>query len=102
MLPALQVWVDGVFMGQSGRPDGLMFHGWAGAGKGGWNETPGSAMFTYLLCRCVERGLIPKDKFGPVIGRAYKGLLTKCVRNTDGFYNLIDRPETDWETSVKG
>lgn len=57
---------------------------------GNWNETSGSAMFTYLLCRSVERGLIPESEFGPVIDKAYKGLLTKCVMNTDGFYNLLD------------
>lgn len=57
---------------------------------GNWNETSGSAMFTYLLRRSVDRGLIPADEFDPAIDKAYEGLLTKCIRNTDGFYNLID------------
>lgn len=57
---------------------------------GNWNETSGSAMFTYLLQRCVDRGFIPADEYQPVIDKAYDGLLTKCIRNSDGFYNLFD------------
>ena len=58
--------------------------------EGNWNETSGSAMFTYLLQRCVDRGLVPASEYQPVIDRAYDGLLSKCIRNTDGFYNLTD------------
>lgn len=58
--------------------------------KGNWNETSGSAMFTYLLQRCIDRGFIPAAEYQPVVDKAYDGLLTKCVRNTDGFFNLLD------------
>ncbi len=58
--------------------------------EGNWNETSGSAMFTYFLQRCIDRGLVPAGEFRDVVDRAYDGLLSKAVRNTDGFYNLID------------
>ena len=55
-----------------------------------WNETSGSAMFTYFIQRCIERGFVSAKDFQPVVDKAYEGLKTKCIRNTDGFYNLID------------
>lgn len=57
---------------------------------GNWNETSGSGMFTYLLQRAVDKGFIPADEYQSVIDKAYEGLLTKCIRNTDGHLNLID------------
>ena len=58
--------------------------------EGNWNETSGSAMFTYLLQKAVCKGYVHASEYQPVIDRAYDGLLTKCIRNTDGHYNLID------------
>ena len=58
--------------------------------EGNWNETSGSGMFTYLLQRCVDRGLITAEKYRPIIRKAYDGLRTKAVRNADGNVNLID------------
>lgn len=57
---------------------------------GNWNETSGSGMFTYLLQRAIDKGFIPAEEYQETVDKAYKGLLTKCVRNTDGFYNLLD------------
>lgn len=58
--------------------------------EGNWNETSGSAMFTYLLQRCIDRGFIPGADYQPAVDHAYRGLLTKAIRNTDNNYNLID------------
>lgn len=58
--------------------------------EGNWNETSGSGMFTYLLQRAIDKGFVPADEYQTVVDKAYKGLLTKCVRNSDGFYNIVD------------
>lgn len=58
--------------------------------EGNWNETSGSGMFTYLLQRAIDKGFIPAEEYQSVVDKAYEGLLTKCIRNTDGYYNLID------------
>lgn len=58
--------------------------------EGNWNETSGSGMFTYLLQRAIDKGFIPAEEYQSVIDKAYDGLLSKCIRNTDGYYNLID------------
>lgn len=58
--------------------------------EGNWNETSGSGMFTYLLQRAIDKGFIPAEEYQSVVDKAYDGLLTKCIRNTDGYYNLID------------
>lgn len=57
---------------------------------GNWNETSGSAMFTYLLQTAINKGYIPAADYQPVVDRAYQGLVSKAVRNSDGGYNLID------------
>jgi len=57
---------------------------------GNWNETSGSGMFTYLLQRAMDKGYVPVDEYTSVVDKAYRGLLSKCVRNTDGFYNILD------------
>ena len=58
--------------------------------EGNWNETSGSGMFTYLLQRAIDKGFVPAEEYQSVVDKAYEGLLTKCVRNTDGYYNLLD------------
>lgn len=58
--------------------------------EGNWNETSGSGMFTYLLQRAIDKGFIPAEEYQSVVDKAYDGLMTKCIRNTDGYYNLID------------
>lgn len=57
---------------------------------GNWNETSGSGMFLYLIQRAIDKGFIPAEEYQPVAGRAYGGLVTKAVVNTDGFVNLTD------------
>lgn len=57
---------------------------------GNWNETSGTGMFLYLISRGVEKGFLPADEYSGTIRRAYEGLVTKAVVNTDGFVNLTD------------
>lgn len=56
---------------------------------GNWNETSGTGMFIYLLKRCLDRGWLSAD-YKDVILKAYGGLRTKAIENSDGGYNLID------------
>ena len=57
---------------------------------GNWNETSGSGMFLYLIQRAIDKGYIPAEEYQPVADRAYGGLVTKAVVNSDGFVNLTD------------
>ncbi|MBQ8463458.1 MAG: glycoside hydrolase family 88 protein [Prevotella sp.] len=57
---------------------------------GNWNETSGTGMFIYLLQSAINKGYIDADSFQPVVDRAYQGIVSKAVRNSDGGYNLVD------------
>ena len=57
---------------------------------GNWNETSGTGMFLYLIQSAIQRGFIPAEEYAGVVERAYAGLVTKAVVNTDGFVNLTD------------
>ena len=57
---------------------------------GNWNETSGTGMFLFLIQSAIQRGFIPAEEYAEVVDRAYAGLVTKAVVNTDGFVNLID------------
>lgn len=57
---------------------------------GNWNETSGTGMFIYLLQNAINRGFISEEEYGPVVDRAYDGIIRKAVVNSDGFINLLD------------
>ena len=57
---------------------------------GNWNETSGTGMFLYLILSAIQKGYIPADEYADVVDRAYAGLLSKAVVNSDGFVNLTD------------
>lgn len=57
---------------------------------GNWNETSGTAMFTYLLQNSIEKGYISADEYQAVVDKAYLGLQTKVVKNDQGFLDLKD------------
>lgn len=57
---------------------------------GNWNETSGTGMFLFLIQRSIDKGFIPAEEYQNVADRAYAGLVTKAVVNTDGFVNLLD------------
>jgi rhamnogalacturonyl hydrolase YesR len=57
---------------------------------GNWNETSGTAMFIYLLQSAVNKDYISGEEYGPVIEKAYNGLVKKIVRNPEGYLDLLD------------
>lgn len=57
---------------------------------GNWNETSGTGMFIYLLQKSIDEGYISKEKYTPIIAKAYKGITAKAVKNDKGFIDLID------------
>lgn len=57
---------------------------------GNWNETSGTAMFTYLLQKSINKGYVPAEEFKPVVVKAYNSLIKKAVTNEHGFIDLTD------------
>ena len=49
---------------------------------GAWEETSGTAMFTYALATGIREGWISADEYGPVLEKAWLGLVEKL--NGDG------------------
>lgn len=42
-----------------------------------WSETSGSAMFAYAIIKGVRKGWLPKDKFEPIVNKAWKALVDR-------------------------
>lgn len=40
-----------------------------------WSETSGSAMFTYAMITGIRNGWLPKDKYEPIVVKAWKALV---------------------------
>jgi len=57
---------------------------------GNWNETSGSAMFTFLIRKSVQKGYIDAQIYSPVADKAYKGLLSKAIFNENGKIDITD------------
>jgi rhamnogalacturonyl hydrolase YesR len=57
---------------------------------GNWNETSGTGMFMYLLQNSINNGYISKEKYQPVVDKAYKSIIKKVVKNDKDFLDLID------------
>ncbi len=57
---------------------------------GNWNETSGSAMFTFLIQKAILKKYIDAEVFTPIVNMAYQGLKTKAVLNSKGYYDLLD------------
>jgi len=57
---------------------------------GNWNETSGTGMFIYLLQSAINKGYVSAADYQAVVDRAYQGIISKAVRNSDGGYNLVD------------
>jgi rhamnogalacturonyl hydrolase YesR len=57
---------------------------------GNWNETSGTAMFTYLIRNSIDKGYIPREEYMPVVEKAYAGLATKAVKGADGLIDIRD------------
>lgn len=48
-----------------------------------WSETSGSAMFTYAMIKGVRKGWLPKDKFEPIVNKAWKALVDRIDERGD-------------------
>ena len=60
----------------------------AGA-PGNYRESSASAMFTYALCKGINEGYLPKDKYGPAVSKAYEGIVRDFVEvHADGSIDL--------------
>jgi rhamnogalacturonyl hydrolase YesR len=55
-----------------------------------WQDTSGSAMFVYAIQRAIDLGYVETEKYGPVVERGYKGLVSKAVVNEDGLLDIYD------------
>ncbi|MCL2833291.1 MAG: glycoside hydrolase family 88 protein [Treponema sp.] len=70
-----------------------------------WNDTSGSAMFAYSIQKAVELGIVKKDEFGPVVKKAWQGLVTKAKINDEGLLDIYDACDgvcvkKDYETYI--
>jgi rhamnogalacturonyl hydrolase YesR len=57
---------------------------------GNWNETSGTGMYIYLLQTSVDRGYISEREYGPVIKRAYAGIIQNARVNERGLIDLAN------------
>jgi rhamnogalacturonyl hydrolase YesR len=55
-----------------------------------WNETSGTGMFLYLLKKSMELGYINYDTYEPVVKKAYAGIITKALVNSQNQVDIID------------
>lgn len=60
----------------------------AGA-TGNYRESSASTMFTYALCKGINDGYLPKDKYAAVVLKAYEGIIRDFVEvHADGSIDL--------------
>ncbi len=62
-----------------------------------WIELSCSSLFTYFLSRAICRGYIDRDTYSPVVKKAYNGILSFIVKNSDG---TVDVPQVCVGTGV--
>ena len=58
-----------------------------------WQDSSGSAMFTYAIERGVLLGLLPADPYAAVARRGYRGVLGNCSVNDQGLIDIKDACE---------
>jgi rhamnogalacturonyl hydrolase YesR len=54
----------------------------------GGKEVSGTAMFTYGMAWCINRGLISRKKYLPVVNKAWNGLVTESL-HPNGFLGYV-------------
>ena len=60
-----------------------------GAQSGNYLEASASIMFTYAMAKAISLGCVDKAKFGPVLQRAYQGIINAFLTITNqGLVNL--------------
>ena len=55
-----------------------------------FHDTSGSAMFLYMLKKGVDLGILQGEEYKRSICRAYRGILSKCVKGLDGDIHILD------------
>ncbi|MGW7022003.1 glycoside hydrolase family 88 protein [Streptomyces decoyicus] len=79
------------------RPDGFWNVNLADAAHLPGPETSGTAFFTYGTAYALRAGLVPRDRYRPVVARAWNAMVDTAV-HPDGFLgyvqNVGDRPES--------
>jgi rhamnogalacturonyl hydrolase YesR len=53
-----------------------------------WHDTSGSGMFLYCIQKSIELGLADPKVYGPVVEKAYHGLITNAVIGDDGLIDI--------------
>jgi unsaturated rhamnogalacturonyl hydrolase len=54
----------------------------------GGKEVTGTAMFTYAMAWCINRGIISEKKYLPVVNRAWSGLVNDAL-HPNGFLGFV-------------
>ena len=57
---------------------------------GNWNETSGTGMYIYLIKSSIDRGLIDRAEYLPVVEKAYAGIITKASVGAKGLVDIRD------------
>jgi rhamnogalacturonyl hydrolase YesR len=53
-----------------------------------WTDTSGSAMFTYMIERGIELGLIDRKEYAPVVAKGYQGITANAKINDKGLVDI--------------
>ena len=53
-----------------------------------WTDTSGSAMFTYMIQRGIEIGLLDRGEYAPVVEKGYKGITENAKINDKGLVDI--------------
>ncbi|OLB77106.1 MAG: hypothetical protein AUI14_17130 [Actinobacteria bacterium 13_2_20CM_2_71_6] len=56
-------------------------------------ETAGTALITYALAAAINQGILPADRYRPVVERAWQGMVTTALR-PDGLLGYVQGPAT--------
>ena len=53
-----------------------------------WTDTSGSAMFTYLLQKGIDLGVLNRTEYAPVVAKAYRGITSFARVNDEGLVDI--------------
>ena len=53
-----------------------------------WTDTSGSAMFVYTIAKGIELGLLPKEEYGSVVDKGYRGITSFARINDKGLVDI--------------
>ena len=57
---------------------------------GNWNETSGTGMYIYLIMSSIDRGLVDRAEYLPVVKKAYAGIIAKATVSAGGLVDIRD------------